>query len=432
MTSTPPPFDIAVVGTGPVGLTAALALATTGRQIALLGPAQRPDGRHEDRRTAALFAGSITLLRNLGVWDDVSAASAPITAIRMVDSRSAVLRAPEVLFSAAEIGLPQLGYNVPNGALSQALWQRVTANQFVNLTVVETDAVTGVTFNDNSGAQLTHADGSMTGARIVVGADGRNSVCRKAAGITTRSWQYPQTAITCFFDHQRSHDAVSTEFHSQSGPCTVVPLPGQSSSLVWVVAPAQANRLLELDTTDFAAELEQQLLGLLGAVGNVSARNAFPLSAVVADRFAAKRVAIVGEAAHVIPPIGAQGLNLGLRDCAELADCVADAGSAQATLDCDQCLADYDRRRRYDVLSRTGAVDLFNRSFLTGFLPAHLARGAGLHALKSIAPLRRWAMREGLSPAGATPRLMRPNVGLRNESSGARSGDLSPAASDSS
>lgn len=399
------PFDIAVVGTGPAGLATALALLETGLTVALAGPMQIPDGRKQDRRTAALFTRSIILLKNLGVWQDCNAAVAPISAIRIIDDRPALLRAPEVVFRAGDIGLAVFGYNVPNLTLTTALWQAVR-HHGDRLAYFATDAVSAINVHD-SDATLQLGDGNEINARLIVGADGRHSLCRQAAGISVRSWPYPQSAVTASFAHSRDHNDISTEFHTRQGPCTVVPLPNQRSSLVWVVAQSKADHLKHLSDGEFAQALEQQLQGLLGEINDVTPRTVFPLSAAVAEKTADKGIALVGEAAHVLPPIGAQGLNLGLRDCAELVDCVMDAkDNASNSFDHDQCLTRYAAKRAFDIHSRTAGVDIFNRSLLTGFLPAHLLRGAGLHAMAALAPLRRLAMQAGLSPAGFEPKLM--------------------------
>jgi 2-octaprenyl-6-methoxyphenol hydroxylase len=254
---------------------------------------------------------------------------------------------------------------------------------------------------------LTTKEGAEKSAALVVAADGRNSLCRQAADIKTSAWTYPQAAIAASFTHDRPHGQVSTEFHRSSGPFTTVPLPGLASSLVWVERPEEAQRLAALDDDAFRKALEVRLQGLLGSVGDISPRTVFPLSGLTANSFGRSRVALVGEAGHVIPPIGAQGLNLGLRDAAALADCVADAVARKQDPGSPAVLDAYEASRRSDVTSRVMTVDLLNRSLISGFLPLHLARGIGLHALKSIGPLRRYVVHEGLQPSSSVPTLMR-------------------------
>lgn len=395
--------EAAVVGGGPAGLTAALALAVGGIETLLIASPARPGGP-PDTRTAALFAGSIKLLENLGIWGEIEPKSAAIAAIRILDDTGGLLRAPETSFSAYDAGRPAFGFNVPNQALVEALWAAVGRNPRIStsggamLAAIEPDA---------AAARLVMSDGSQATARLVVAADGRNSLCRKAARIDTRSWRYEQCALACTFAHSRPHHGISTELHRAAGPLTTVPMPGRMSSLVWVERPAAAERLKSLDDNAFRADLEEHLQGLLGAIGDIGPRAAFPLSGLTAETFGQRRVALVGEAGHVIPPIGAQGLNLGLRDAATIAELAVDALSRGQDPGGDAILGAYSRARRADVTSRVWTVDVLNRSLLSGLLPVQLLRGAGLYALKAINPLRRALVREGLEPTGAVPRLMR-------------------------
>lgn len=397
----------AVVGGGPAGLAAALALGKAGAEVVLAAPRPGPAGI-ADTRTAALFSGSITLLQNLGVWDAVAAASAPLRAIRIVDDTGALLRAPEVVFTASEIGLDTFGWNVPNRALVSALLGAI-AEADSGVVLHATEAIVAMETGGDV-VELKSQEGAKINARLVAGADGRHSLCRAAAGIATRAWRYDQAALVCSFQHTRPHGDVSTEFHRPAGPFTTVPLPGLASSLVWVEHPDEARRLAGLDEEAFRAALETRLQGLLGRVGEIGPRAVFPLSGLSAETFGRNRVALIGEAGHVIPPIGAQGLNLGLRDAATLADCFADARAEGRDPGGPEMLAAYDARRRLDVGARIATVDVLNRSLLSSsLLPVHLARGLGLFALKTLGPLRRAAIREGLQPTRDVPVLLQPD-----------------------
>jgi 2-octaprenyl-6-methoxyphenol hydroxylase len=394
----PYPVEAAVIGGGPAGMTAAVALARTGVETALIALPYKGDNR-----TTALLDGSVAALDALGIWEKCREAAAPLEAIRLVDDRGGLLRAPEVLFRAEEIDLPAFGYNISNRRLIDALNAR--ASELASLLQVGQAALSVEPGED--AAHIRLADGRAIRAKLVIGADGRNSLCRQAVGIETDTGRYPQTALTANFFHTRPHEQVSTEFHTASGPFTLVPLPGRQSSMVWVVEPRQATRLARLGVDEFAYAAERQAHSILGKFQTDGERGAFPLVWQTARRLATDRVALVGEAAHVVPPIGAQGFNLGLRDAATLAEIVADARRLGADIGSSDTLAAYERARRFDVQSRTMAVDLLNRSLLTDFLPFQGLRGFGLELMHRVGPLRRALMREGVAPRLAEPRLMR-------------------------
>jgi 2-octaprenyl-6-methoxyphenol hydroxylase len=388
-----------VVGGGPAGLTAAIALAAGGVDTVLVG--KRPAA--QDNRTTALLSGSVTALATLGVWDLCAEQAAPLRVMRIVDDTGRLWRAPEVKFDAQEIGLEAFGHNIENRHLVAALDRR--ARGLSGLRIVE-DEVSGVSPGERS-ASVALKGGEKLEAQLIVGADGRRSLCRDAAGIGLDEHEYPQVALTLCLRHSRPHHDTSTEFHTPSGPFTLVPLPGNRSSLVWVLGPADADDLAALDDDALSEEIERAAHSILGKIEVESGHGLFPLARVSAKRFAANRVALVGEAAHVIPPIGAQGLNLGLRDAATIGELAVAAHRAGRDIGGINTLAAYDKMRRADVGSRTVAVDLLNRSLLSDFLPVQGARGLGLYAIDRIGPLRRMVMREGVAPRAAQPKLMR-------------------------
>ncbi len=388
--------EVAVVGGGPSGLLAALALAASGADTILLAPPAE-----SDHRTTALLAGSVTALETLGVWQACSTHAAPLRIIRLVDDTHRLIRAPEVSFIAAEIGLDAFGYNIENRHLVAALEARVAALKIARV------ALPALAIRaDASGVTIEYAAGEAR-VRLTVGADGQRSLCRAAAGIGTSRRAYAQTAVTLNLAHTRPHRDVSTEFHTESGPFTLVPLPGHRSSLVCVLDPATAATVSAMNDTALSEEIERRAHSALGKMTVEPGRGVFPLAVETADRFAGERIALIGEAAHVVPPIGAQGLNLGLRDGAAIAESVADARRQHRDVGAEDLLARYDSERRADIASRTLAVDLLNRSLLTDFVPAQGLRGLSLYLIDRIGPLRRALMREGVTPMASQPRLMR-------------------------
>lgn len=380
-----------MIGGGPAGLAAALALAEAGIDTALV--ARRAP--YADNRTTALLGASVDFLASLDVWRRCADEAAPLRSMRLVDDTRRLIRAPEVRFVAEEIGLDAFGYNIENRTLLAAMEQR--AAELTNLARIDDDA--GTVIADDAAATVTTAGGHTLTASLIAGADGRRSLCREAAGIGVTRRTLGQAALTFNVAHSRPHDDGSTEFHTEAGPCVFVPLPGQRSSVVWVMRPADAERLMALDDGALAEAAERQCHSILGKLTVAPGRHVFPLAIEKPDRIAARRIALVGEAAHVVPPIGAQGLNMGLRDAADLAAVAREAHLSGNDPGADMALKRYANLRAADVASRTFAIDMANRTLLSGFLPLQMARAAGMHLLDRVGPLRRLAMREGLAPS---------------------------------
>lgn len=383
-------IDVAVIGGGLAGTIAAIALARGGRQVALIAA----PAAGTDRRTTALMDQSIRFLERLSLWDQIEPSAAPLNTMQIIDGTNRLLRAPPIAFRASEIGLDSFGYNIPNASLIGVL--NTAARSEGNIEIIEATARTVAIGKDEVTISLDNDDTVI--ASFLVGADGRRSLVRESAGIKVRNWSYPQAAMVLNFAHSLPHQDISTEFHTESGPFTQVPLPGNRSSLVWVQKPAEASARAEVPIDRLGGLVEERMQSLLGKVviedGSVQV---WPLSGMTAHRFGQGRVALIGEAAHVFPPIGAQGLNLSLRDIMALVDIVCARSDKPIAADAGDS---FDRRRRPDILSRTASVDLLNRSLLSDFLPVQVLRAAGLHMLSAVPPLRNIVMREGIEPGG--------------------------------
>ena len=386
--------DVLVAGGGASALAAGIGLARAGCSVTIAGPTAAP----RNARTVALFDGSIAFLERLGVWEALRPHATPIAGIRMIDATGSLFAAAPLDLAAKDIRLDALGQNIENADLVAGLARAAAAHPAIALT----DAlVTRIETGPQGVAQLS--DGSTISAPLLVAADGRRSLARAAAGIETREWSYPQTAITALLAHDGAHHGFSTEFHTRAGPLTFVPMAPSArepnrSSLVWLMAPADAERRVAMSDTVLAQLIGRAARGAFGTIRMEGPRAAFPMSGMIARSFTAPGLALIGEAAHVFPPIGAQGLNLGLRDVADLVDAVAAAGIAPP----DAALAAYERRRRGDVALRTAGIDLLNRSLLIDTAPADALRGAAFRAVAGLAPLRRSIMREGVRQRAAS------------------------------
>jgi 2-octaprenyl-6-methoxyphenol hydroxylase len=390
-------FDVIVAGAGPAGLAAACLLALDGRRVALVA---RDQGDASDPRTVALMQPSIRLLAHLGLWPGtLKDRTEPLRKLRLVDDTGAMFQAPTITFDPVELGEEAFGWNFPLGILIPALFERAR-----ELGVELTGADAASVQSKPGGVSITTTDGRRLEARVAIAADGRNSILRDAAGIRTNRWSYDQTALATSFSHSGPHDGVSTEHHKQAGPFTTVPMPGNRSALVWMERPARATDLMALSDAELAAEIQIGTHGVLGRIFDIGPRRLFPMQGLVARDFAKNRIILIGEAAHVVPPIGAQGLNMSLRDAAQAADLMEGEDDPGNT----DLLARYDALRRRDVQPRQQVIDMMNRSLLSGFMALEAGRAAGIGLLQQLGPLRRMAMQYGLAPTSGLPRVMRP------------------------
>jgi 2-octaprenyl-6-methoxyphenol hydroxylase len=377
--------DAIVVGGGLAGLAAAVAVGRTGLETIHLAP-KGP----RDQRTSALMMPSVDYLRAAGLIDDPASVGHPLTQIRIIDATGRLVRAPETLFDSAEAGLPAFGWNFANVKLTAAF--EAARDALPNLTTRET-AVTAMETTD-AGSRLTLADGTTLEAPLLVGADGKKSLIRASAGFRARENGFTQAALVCDLQLGRPIGGTSIEFHYPEGPFTLVPAGDDRANLVWiddreVLRTAQAGGKEQL-----AATFREKSQRLFGSIELLTPAHIFPLSTITVGRAGMAGVVLVGESAHAFPPIGAQGLNLGLRDVADLAAALAatdrSPGWAQRVSE------DYAERRAGDLARTGGMVDALFRSLLADFLPAQALRAGGLWALKIIPGLRRQAFELGM------------------------------------
>jgi 2-octaprenyl-6-methoxyphenol hydroxylase len=387
--------DVIIAGGGPAGLAAAFACQDEGLKPVVADTSKTASAAAAKGRSAALFNKTVAFLQRLGVWEGCRGAAEPLKTLQFIDDTGRLLRAPDCAFHAEEIGESAFGYNIANADLARTFMAEARRRE---ISIIAPGRLVSL----NCGVaevQAAFEDGTRLAAPLVIGADGRNSAVREAAGIRSFSWDYDQIALAGSFSHERPHNGVCIEFHRPAGPFTLIPLPGNRCSYVWSERKADAERLLALGDAGFAAEAGKASHFALGRISDPSERAAFPLSALLVRDYGRARVALAGEAAHAVPPIGAQGLNLGFRDVEALAALIGEARHSGEDIGGDKLLRAYSAARRGDILSRTFGLDLLNRSLLSGFFPLQAARGLGLYALGAAGPLRRAFMRRGIAPS---------------------------------
>ncbi|HQZ12041.1 MAG TPA: FAD-dependent monooxygenase [Devosia sp.] len=375
-----------VVGGGLTGLAAAVAVARAGLDTLHLAPKGPPD-----RRTSALMLPSVDYLKSAGLLDDPASIGHPLTQIRIIDATGRLIRAPETLFDATEFDMPAFGWNLPNVRLTEAFEAARTA--LPNLAVREA-TVTSIQREPSGDWRLTLNDGSTLTTQLLVAADGKKSLLRDSAGFVAREHRFTQSALVCDLELGRPLGGASVEFHYPQGPWTLVPAGGNRANLVWIDDHDVLKAAQGTGEAGLRATFLEKSQRLFGDIRLVTPSFIFPLSTLGVEQAGRDGIVLVGEAAHAFPPIGAQGLNLGLRDVADLAESLASrtTGPGWASRLSDE----YSHRRSAD-LARTGSmVDALFRSLLSGMLPTQALRATGLWALKLAPALRRQAFGIGM------------------------------------
>lgn len=399
--------ELVVAGGGLNGMLLGIACAGAGLSVAVIDrqdPAAMQDDKF-DGRTSAIAYGSKLVLDGVGLWPLVADAAEPIREIRVADDDSPLfLHYDHRDLGAGGSNDTPLGYIVENRVLRRALFARARALPSLELLAPRR---LGAVTADDSGTVATLGDGTRLHARLVAAADGKESPLRQAAGIGTVEWRYRQIGIVTTVAHERPHAGIAVEHFLPAGPFAILPMTGNRSSIVWTEDAALAPRLLALPEADFAAELAARFGDFLGAVEPVGPRWSYPLALMQAERYIARRLALVGEAAHVIHPIAGQGLNVGIRDCAALAEAVVDARRLGLDIGDDSVLERYQRWRRFDAVVLAGVTDGLNRLFSNRIAALKLVRDMGLAAVNRMPPVKRLLMSHAMGMLGDRPRLAR-------------------------
>lgn len=390
--------DILVSGGGVAGLTAAAAFGSAGFNVICVDPAPPVTNEADagaDMRTTAFLQPSLDVLEAAGLWDRLSPFASDLQVMRIVDAGGEVAE-PRITkdFDAADISERPFGWNLPNWLLRREMVARL--GELPNVEFRAGVATRSVLTREKE-ALVTLSDGAQVTARLLVAADGRNSPVREAVGIEAKTTRYGQKALAFAVTHPLPHNNVSTEVHRSGGPFTLVPLPDRDgkpcSAIVWMEHGPEVLRLAALPEAEFEAEMNERSAGLYGQLTLASRRSVWPIISQIAERMSAERTALIAEAAHVVPPIGAQGLNMSLADLRvllELAQANPDRLGDHAMLET------YHRRRWPEVKARVTGIDMLNRASMMGAQGLRDMRASALNALYSIAPVRKTLMKAGL------------------------------------
>lgn len=396
--------DILISGGGVAGLTAAAAFGAAGFKVICVdpeAPATTESDPRADLRTTAFLHPSIGVLTEAGLWDRLAPYATPLQVMRIVDAGGEHIDQARMTreFDAADLSDKPFGWNLPNWLLRREMVMRL--KDLPNV-VFRPGTATTALFTRETEARVSLSDGTQVIAKLVIAADGRASPMREAAGLTVKTTHYGQKALAFAVTHDLPHHNVSTEIHRSGGPFTFVPLPERtqpdgvkkhSSAVVWMERSAEADRLFNLPTPEFEAEMQARSTHLLGTLRLETRRSIWPIITQLAERFDGQRVALMAEAAHVIPPIGAQGLNMSLADLTCL---LALAKAAPDDLGSAEMLASYNHKRWYEVRAREAGIDLLNRVSMLESRPLRDLRAGVLGAMYGVKAIRKTLMRAGI------------------------------------
>ncbi|MBY0567352.1 MAG: UbiH/UbiF/VisC/COQ6 family ubiquinone biosynthesis hydroxylase [Hyphomonadaceae bacterium] len=406
--------DVILGGGGLVGQTLALALEQAGLSVIVIDaakPAETLAPAFDGRAFAIAFA-SYRMWRALGLGDVLDEVAQPIEQIMVTDGRlpgRARKGGPSLLHLHFDRGELK-DHDEPLGLMLEARYVRLALDRGVKaakaIRMIQPQSVTAIE-RDPAGVTVTLANGEMVRAPLLVGADGRRSFVRQAVGIRTIGWDYPVTAIVATIQHEEPHGAVAHEYFLPNGPFAILPLKGNRSNIVWAEPRKAADALLKMNEPDFIAELRLRFGDFLGALSLEGPRFGYPLSMQLAERMIDARVALAGDSAHGIHPLAGQGLNLGLKDCAALAECIADGVNLGLDPGDVSILERYQRWRRFDNVSMAMGMEFFDKLFSNDIAPVRAARTLGLAAVNAVGPARRFFMKYAGGGAGDLPKLLR-------------------------
>ena len=393
-------FDIIIIGAGLVGLSAALACAYKGASICLLDAAA-PE-KTDDGRASAIAASSYTMLEHLGAAEALKGQAQPITDMLIADGAVGDVSPLTLHFDSAEVDGPT-GYMVENNILRRALLNLVQKNEAIEFLAPIDIKDTSRTVKT---ATVTLGDTTELTASLLVAADGRNSGLRQKADIDVQRFAYEQKAIVTTFEHELPHDGVAHQIFFAGGPLALLPLTDNRSSIVWSDTARAVDAAMALGDMAFTAELARRIGGFLGEIKLCAPRQTFPLSLQMAERYTDNRLVLVGDAAHAIHPIAGQGLNMGLRDAAALADVVAESWSVGLDLG-GASIGDYEAWRNFDNKMLGASADVLNRLFSNNIMPIRHARRLGLAAVNRSKTAQKFFMKEAAGETGDLPSLLR-------------------------